>query len=117
MSLPQVQPIIPVPGEEPFDDPNWLFEFKYDGYRGLCYIEQASCRFLSLADRVAVELEVDGAILDGEVIAVDESGRPQFYDLVRGSRKPSYVALDLLWLNGADVRSLPLHERRRCPQQ
>jgi bifunctional non-homologous end joining protein LigD len=51
--------------------------------------------------------------MDGEVIAADETDRPLFYDLVRGSREPAYVAFDLLWLNGADLRSLPLRERRQ----
>ena len=47
MSLPQVQPLIPIASKDPFDDPNWLFEFKYDGFRALCYIEQGRCRFIS----------------------------------------------------------------------
>jgi hypothetical protein len=50
------------------------------------------------------------------VIAADETGRPQFYDLLRGTRAPAYVAFDIVWLNGADLRSLPLHERRRALQ-
>ena len=40
MTLPRVQPIIPTWRREPFEDPEWLFDFKYDGFRGLCYIEQ-----------------------------------------------------------------------------
>jgi hypothetical protein len=36
MTLPRVQPIIPTWRKEPFDDPEWLFDFKYDGFRGLC---------------------------------------------------------------------------------
>jgi bifunctional non-homologous end joining protein LigD len=107
MPLPRVEPIIPVTAKEPFDNPEWLFEFKYDGYRGLCYFEQGRCRFISrrsnimsrfaaLSDQVAAELEIDDAILDGEIVAADEAGRPQFYDLVRGARRPSYVAFDLL---------------------
>ena len=89
------------------------------GFRALCYIEQRRCRFLSrngndlsrfdeLCDQVAAELEVDDAILDGEVIAADETGRPQFYVLLRHSGRPAYVAFDLLWQNGVDLRSLPL---------
>jgi bifunctional non-homologous end joining protein LigD len=124
MSLLRVQPIIPFSRKEPFDDPAWLFEFKYDGFRALCYIEQGRCRFVSrngndlsrfddLCDQVAAELELDDAILDGEVIAADETGRPQFYDLLRRARRPAYVAFDLLWLDGADLRGLPLRERRR----
>jgi ATP-dependent DNA ligase len=42
------------------------------------------------------------AVIDGEVIAADDIGRPQFYDLLRSVRAPAYVAFDLLWLNGAD---------------
>ena len=53
------------------------------------------------------------AILDGEVIAADETGRPQFYDLLRDMRAPAYVAFDVIWLNGVDLRALPLPERRR----
>jgi bifunctional non-homologous end joining protein LigD len=64
------------------------------------------------AGAVVSELGVDEAILDGEVITADETGRPQFYDLLRRTRSPIYVAFDLLWLNGDDLRSLPLRERR-----
>jgi bifunctional non-homologous end joining protein LigD len=127
MTLPRVQPIIPTWRQEPFDDPDWLFDLKYDGFRGLCYIEGGRCRLISrtgnvlnrfqaLGDKLARILEVDEAIIDGEVIAVDETGRPQFYDLLRRGRETAYVAFDILWLNGADLRSLPLSERRKCPQ-
>jgi bifunctional non-homologous end joining protein LigD len=109
---------------EPFDDPAWLFDLKYDGFRALCYLDQGRCRLISrngnpmhrfagLADQIAASLDVDDAILDGEVIAADETGRPQFYDLLRDTRAPAYVAFDVLWLNGADLRPLPLIERRQ----
>ena len=62
---------------------------------------------------MAAEIAVNDAILDGEVIVADGAGRPQFYDLLRGTRAPAYVAFDLLWLDGTDLRSLPLSERRR----
>jgi bifunctional non-homologous end joining protein LigD len=122
--LPRVQPIAPVRRREPFDDPGWLFDLKYDGFRALCYLEQGRCRLISrngslmsrlehLSDQIAAALDVDDAILDGEIIAADETGRPQFYDLLRQRRAPAYVAFDLLWLNGVDLRPLPLSERRR----
>ena len=107
--LPRVQPIIPIRRKEPFDDPEWLFEFKYDGFRGLFYLEQGRCRFISrngnvlsrfeaLGNHVAATLHVDDAIIDGEVIAPDETGRPQFYELLRVPRSAGYVAFDILWL-------------------
>ena len=54
-------------------------------------------RFEALADQVGRLLDVDDAILDGEVIAADESGRPQFYELLRVPRSASYAAFDILW--------------------
>jgi bifunctional non-homologous end joining protein LigD len=47
MILPRVQPIEPTWRKEPFDDPAWLFDCKYDGFRALHYIEQGQCRFIS----------------------------------------------------------------------
>jgi hypothetical protein len=108
MNLPRVQPIIPARRKEPFDDREWVLDFKYDGFRGLCYLRRGRCgftsrnanvlsRFEALGDQLAAMLAVDNAILDGEVTAVDETGRPQFYDLLRRARAPGYVAFDILW--------------------
>jgi bifunctional non-homologous end joining protein LigD len=124
MPLPRAQPIIPTWRKEPFDDPEWVFEFKYDGFRALLYLEKQSCRliwgrrstlscFHALCDQLAANLEIDDAILDGEVIAADKTEHQRFYKVLRRTRKPAYVASDLLWLNGADLRPLPLSERRR----
>jgi bifunctional non-homologous end joining protein LigD len=124
MTLPRIGPIIATSRKEPFDDPEWLFDFKYDGFRAVCYLERGRCRFISrngnvlsrfeaLGDDLAALLQLDEAIIDGEVIAVDETGRPQFYDLLRRAPAPAYVAFDIPWLDGADLRSLPLSERRK----
>jgi bifunctional non-homologous end joining protein LigD len=69
-------------------------------------------RFGVLANQVGRLLDVDEAVIDG-VIAADETGRPQFYELLRVPRSVCYVAFDILWLDGADLRSLPLDERCR----
>ena len=45
---------------EPFDDPEWLFEFKYDGFRGLRYLEHGSCRFISRNGNVLSRFEALG---------------------------------------------------------
>ena len=100
MTLPHVQPIAPTWRKEPFDDPDWLFDVKYDGFRALYYIEPGHNRLISrngnlltrfdvLAGALAAELNVDDAIIDGEVIAADETGRPQFYDLLGSTRAPA----------------------------
>jgi hypothetical protein len=51
-------------------------------------------------------LGVENAILDGEVIAADETGRPQFYDVLRRTRAPAYVAFDILWQGSARTESI-----------
>jgi len=124
MNLPRVQPITTTSRKQPFDDPGWLFDFKYDGFRALCYLENSRCRLVSrngnhlarfdeLGGQLAAVLHLDEAILDGEVIAADATGRPQFYELLRRTRAPSYVAFDVLWADGADLRGLPLSARRQ----
>jgi bifunctional non-homologous end joining protein LigD len=99
-----------------------LVDLKYDGFRALLEIDGDDARLVSrnrnrfkhldpLATALARRLRVTNAILDGEVICVDETGRPIFIDLLR--RKEScFVAFDLLWLNGEDLRPLPLVGRK-----
>jgi bifunctional non-homologous end joining protein LigD len=127
MSLLRVQPIRPSRRKDPFDNPAWTFDVKYDGFRGLCYLEGGRCRLISrngnllsrcdeLGTQLAAALDVDNAVIDGEVITPDETGRPQFYDLLRANRLRAFVAFDILWLNGLDLRSLPLSQRRATLQ-
>jgi hypothetical protein len=88
-TLPLVQPIVPVLRGVPFDDPAWLFEPKYDGFRGLLYVGPRHCwfrskrgstmtRFQGLAEQVRDKLRVRSAILDGEIVSLDEEGRQIF---------------------------------------
>lgn len=108
---------------KPFDDPNWIFEIKHDGFRALAVIEGGQCRFYSrnkhrltgfrdLAEALAQELNVESAILDGELVAADERGRTVFAALMQRSSDIQYFAFDLLWLNGQDLRALPLVTRK-----
>ena len=124
LSLPSVKPIVPTRIQEPFDDTRYTFELKYDGFRGMFYLENERGRFQTKQQkeitpfrRLRIELlevlEIDSAILDGEIVAFNEEGRPVFRDLIDHRIAPSYVAFDLLWLNGKDLRQLPLRERRK----
>jgi bifunctional non-homologous end joining protein LigD len=107
----------------PFDHPDWIFEPKLDGFRALAYIENGECRLvsrnrnafksfpdLSMAIACAVASE---AIIDGEIVHVGRDGKPRFFDLMRRRGPQHFYAFDLLWLNGRDLRSLPLVERKR----
>jgi len=124
MPLPRFQPVQPVQRRKPFDHPDWLFELKYDGFRALAYLEHGTCKFLSRTGYqlsgfqhverwLAEHLNVKDAILDGELCCLDESGRPQFNQLELRSHEAHYIAFDLLWLNGQDLRTLPLVDRKQ----
>lgn len=89
--FPKISPIIPERRPGIFEHPDWLYELKHDGFHALAYLEQGRCWLVSrngneikrLEDvcvAMGKELKVSNAVLDGEVVAVDESGMPVFYD-------------------------------------
>jgi len=78
---------------EPFDSEEFLYELKIDGFRALAYIENGQCDLVSrngntfrnfkhLAQWIGQNLNVDNAVLDGEIACVDDSGRSVFNDLL-----------------------------------
>jgi bifunctional non-homologous end joining protein LigD len=69
-------------------------------------------RFRDLAEQLGAELGQREIILDGEIIALDDEGRVSFWNLMRGRGTLAYAAFDLLWLNGRDLRGLPLTQRK-----
>ena len=121
----------------PPDDEHWSFEIKWDGVRALTYSEPGRIRFesrnrnditnsypeLKALNRA---LSSHRAILDGEIVAFDENGRPSFGRLqgrmhvgsesaARRRMKDApvhYMAFDLLWLDGHSLMDLPYEERR-----
>ncbi len=123
----------------PFNRQGWLFEVKWDGVRALAFIRRRgaskeavlysrSLRRLNAQFPEIVEalstLEVDSAILDGEIIAPDERGQPSFVRLQQrlhreagppapGEIPVAYAVFDCLYLQGRDLRSRPFAERRR----
>jgi bifunctional non-homologous end joining protein LigD len=117
---------------------DWLYEVKWDGYRALCYIEGGKVRMLSrrgikldkqfaaVSEALTESVKADAAIIDGEVVALDENGNPSFQRLqnmtgfgtkpaVKGMAAPllNFFAFDLLYLNGYDLRKAALIDRRR----
>ena len=119
-----VEPIVPVAQPAPFDGDEWLFEPKYDGFRGMLYLSQRECHFRSkrgnvlrrfeeLCFWVRDELGTRDVILDGEVIALDEQGRQDFQALMAGRGNLHYAVFDVLWLKGNDMRDCPLWRRKR----
>jgi bifunctional non-homologous end joining protein LigD len=82
--LPRIQPINPTKIAAPFDDPDWVFELKHDGFRAVAYIENGACRLISRKQiqyksfaglsKVLAGLQVRDAILDGEIVSLDKFG-------------------------------------------
>lgn len=123
MSLPQFQPIALGRRAEPFSHPDWLFEIKWDGFRSLAYVSNGVCRLVSrnrntfksfptLCEAIPSELGVRSAVLDGEIVCLDQHGIAQFEDLLFRRGEPRFCAFDLLWAAGADLRYMPLIERK-----
>ncbi len=123
---------------EPPESGDWLYEVKWDGVRALCYVQDGKVRMISrngnAIDRQYPELSIlphhvraDNAILDGEIAALNERGVPSFELLQRrinvsdagsvatlAKHHPVVIYLfDLLYLDGRDLRGLPLLERKR----
>src|ERR1041384_36861 len=122
--FPKISPIVPVRRRDLFQSAEWVYELKHDGFRALAYLDAKRCRLISrrgnemkrfadLSACIAKELKVKDAILDGEIIALDGAGRPAFYSLRKRECPAVYYAFDILWLNGRDVRNLPLVERKK----
>lgn len=127
----EIQPMLASSTKEPFDDPDWLFEIKLDGYRCIAELEKESVLIysrnkLSFNQRfpgVVEALQGMGreAVLDGEIVALDEKGRSYFQLLQNNQRTGqgniSYFVFDILHLDGKDLRSLPLTRRKEILQQ
>ena len=117
--------------EDPFDDKNWLFEIKWDGYRA---ITEKNKNDIALYSRNGLTFEYtyplvveqlkrieEDAVLDGEIVVLDDDGHPSFQFLQHYSentnRPIQYYIFDLLSLNGHDTTGLTLVERKELLQQ
>jgi bifunctional non-homologous end joining protein LigD len=107
---------------------DWIYEIKFDGYRALALRGGNQTRILSrsqkdlgrkfqiITDSIAA-LNVQDAVIDGEIVALDDKGRSSFQLLQgfdKGMVRPpiAFYAFDLLRLNGEDLRGLPIEERK-----
>jgi bifunctional non-homologous end joining protein LigD len=112
---------------EPPGGTDWLHEIKYDGYRAIASIGAGRCRvytrsgqdwtekFTSIAEALR-KLKVGNALLDGEIVALDEHGRSRFQllqsSLKEGTTPLTYYVFDILELDGRDLRGEPLKRRK-----
>ncbi len=129
-----LRPMLPRPADEPFDSAAHLFEPSWGGLRALAFVgpaESAGGGAVRIVDGrardigaslpelagMAVRLDARSAILDGELVAVDDSGRADNAELERRiagkpGRAVAFLAFDLLHLDGRSLLTTPLHKRR-----
>ena len=114
------------PYEKAFDDEDWIFEIKWDGYRAIAdlskkqplFYSRNGISFLSKFQKVSKDFKNQKykMILDGEIVAYDENGKPNFQLLQQIGDNPdlalTYQVFDLLWLNGHSTEELPLIQRK-----
>ncbi len=114
--------------DEPFDNDEWLFENKYDGYRGLAQIEKGKVALISrngisfnskYPDLVTIlGKQSNDLILDGEIVIEDAKGKSQFGWLQNHNDNPKrgklkFYVFDILYFNGFDLRQLELIQRKK----
>ena len=133
-----IHPMLAESIEKPFDDPDWLFEIKWDGYRAIAFIENGKVRLVSRNQNELTArypelkdlpefIKAKTAILDGEVVALDVDGRASFSLMQQrtgfrpGGKRAAekadvpvlYYAFDVLYLDGYDWRRGHLAERKK----
>ncbi len=136
-----IHPMLATPTDKAFDNPDWLFEIKWDGYRAIAFIEGGRVRLMSRTQNDLTAqfpelgvlprfVKAERAILDGEIVALDEEGRPSFSLMQQRTgfragkrRMPQregvpviYYAFDLLYLDGLDLRRVALEQRKQLLQ-
>jgi bifunctional non-homologous end joining protein LigD len=133
-----IHPMLATLVDRAFDDPQWVYEIKWDGYRAIAFLEGGSVRLVSRnqTDLTAAYPELASiinsvkaltAVLDGEIVALDEQGRPSFSLMqqrtgvgeggrrIRRTRDDIpvvYYVFDLLYLDGYDLMQAPLEQRK-----
>ena len=135
-----IPPMLATLADDAFDDPDWLFEVKWDGYRVEAVVSDGRARLWTRNRQDAARyfpdlagpapwIDARDAIVDGEVVALDDAGRPRFSLLqdrtgIRTGRLPGtgrkgepapivYQAFDLLHLDGRSLLDVPLEDRKR----
>ncbi len=120
-----ISPMLATLTDKPFSRPGWIYEIKWDGYRAISEVEKGKVNLYSRRGNSLTrdyppivealkKIKCD-AVFDGEIVAL-KNGRPDFHTLQQyGIEKAplQYVIFDLLYINGEDLRDVPLLERKK----
>ena len=125
----RIEPMLATLASKPFSDPDWLYEIKWDGFRVEAVVSDGNVRMYTRNLKDAETyfprmlnppswIEAREAIVDGEVVALDDAGRPDFSLLQErlGDRAATglvYQAFDLLYLDGRSLLTVALEDRKR----
>jgi bifunctional non-homologous end joining protein LigD len=126
----RVKPMLSTLTEQPFDNNDWLFEVKWDGYRAIASKHADEIQLYSRANNdfsvqyapitEALRSLKRDVILDGEIVVTDADGVPHFEALQNWRKDPkgelSYYVFDILWYDGRDIRDMPLIKRKQLLQ-
>jgi len=121
-----IKPMLATLVDEPFDDPDWVYEVKWDGYRALGFINKGEVELLSRNKKTFDEKfypiynmlqgwKID-AVIDGEILVLNDKGISNFGNLQNWRSEADgelvYYVFDLLWYDGKNLMGLPLIQRQ-----
>jgi bifunctional non-homologous end joining protein LigD len=126
-----LSPMLATMVDKPFDKEGWQYEIKWDGYRAVAFCNKNKVELKSRNDKSfnekfypvhkAVQQWNINAVIDGEVVVLDENGKSNFGALQNwrseADGKIYFYVFDLLWMNGKDLMQIPLSERRNILKQ
>jgi bifunctional non-homologous end joining protein LigD len=122
----KVAPMLATMVDKPFDKEGWQFEIKWDGYRTIALCNKSEVELKSRNDksfnekfypvRKALQEWNINAVVDGEIVVLDENGKPNFGALQNWRAEADgdiyFYVFDILWMDGKDLMQIPLSERR-----
>lgn len=121
-----IKPMLATLKSEPFNNKDWLFEVKWDGYRAMSIISNQKVRILSRNNKILnqqftelipeLSKVADGCVIDGEIVVLDEQGRSSFQLIQNWQRDKKgflkYYLFDLLFYKNRNVKKSPLYLRK-----
>jgi len=125
-----IAPMLATLASDPVEGPGWIYEIKWDGYRAIAYVNKGEVNIRSRNNKSfnekfypvfeALKTWKVNAVIDGEIVVVNDEGLPDFSDLQlwrsEADGQLAFYVFDILWLDGHNVMDLPIGERHQLLQ-